>query len=88
MSSKSKKQRAPKTAPKGHALRSAPNWPLLAVSSVGIVLTAYLSWVAFTVGGVRGCPAGGGCDLVERVERATERRRLLAGDGAHRLAAR
>jgi len=31
---------------------------------VGIGLTAYLSWVAFGGGAVRGCPAGGGCDLV------------------------
>jgi uncharacterized membrane protein len=41
-----------------------PNWPLLAVSGLGIALTGYLSWVAFSGGGVRGCPAGGGCDLV------------------------
>ena len=41
-----------------------PNWPLLAVSCLGIALTGYLSWVAFSGGSVSGCPAGGGCDLV------------------------
>jgi len=64
MSSKSKKRRAPRVAPQVHTLRSGPNWPLLAVSGLGIALTAYLSWVAFSGGAVRGCPAGGGCDLV------------------------
>jgi uncharacterized membrane protein len=46
------------------SLRSSPNWPLLAVSSVGIALTAYLSWAAFGGGAVQGCSAGGGCDVV------------------------
>ena len=47
-----------------HALRSGPNWPLLAVSSLGIALTGYLSWTAFSGGAVQGCSAGGGCDIV------------------------
>ena len=47
-----------------HALRSAPNWPLVAVSALGIVLTGYLSWTAFSGGAVQGCAAGGGCDTV------------------------
>ena len=64
MSSKSKKRRPSKTVPEVHARRPAPNWPLLAVSGLGIALTGYLSWVAFSGGAVRGCPAGGGCDLV------------------------
>src|SRR4030095_16468313 len=64
MSSKSRKRRAPKSAPQVRTLRTAPNWPLLAVSTLGIALTGYLSWVAFAGGAVRGCPAGGGCDLV------------------------
>ena len=34
------------------------------MSALGIALTGYLSWVAFAGGAVRGCPAGGGCDLV------------------------
>jgi uncharacterized membrane protein len=64
MSSKSRKRRAPRVAPQVHALRSGPNWPLLAVSALGIALTGYLSWVAFAGGAVRGCPVGGGCDVV------------------------
>jgi uncharacterized membrane protein/glutaredoxin len=34
------------------------------VSSLGIALTGYLSWAAFGGGAVRGCSAGGGCDIV------------------------
>ena len=64
MSTKSRKRRPQKVAAQVHALRAAPNWPLLAVSGLGIALTGYLSWVAFSGGAVRGCPAGGGCDLV------------------------
>jgi uncharacterized membrane protein len=36
----------------------------VALSGVGILLTAYLSWAALTGTGVQGCAAGGGCDLV------------------------
>ena len=46
------------------ALRPGPNWPLLAVSTLGIVLTGYLSWTALTGNAVQGCSAGGGCDAV------------------------
>lgn len=45
-------------------LRSSPNWPLLALSVVGVGLTAYLSWTSFSGSGVAGCSAGGGCDAV------------------------
>lgn len=64
MGKQSRTRRGSKTPSATHTLRSAPNWPLLALSSVGIVLTAYLSWTAFTGGAVQGCSAGGGCDLV------------------------
>jgi len=65
MSSKAKKRRPSRVAPEVvHASRTTPNWALLAVSCLGIALTGYLSWVAYSGGGVRGCPAGGGCDLV------------------------
>jgi uncharacterized membrane protein len=47
-----------------HAFRPGPNWPLLAVSTLGIVLTGYLSWTALTGNAVQGCSAGGGCDAV------------------------
>ncbi len=64
MSSKSKARRAARTPSETHVLRPAPNWPLLAMSSLGIVLTGYLAWTAFTGGTVQGCSAGGGCDTV------------------------
>ena len=64
MSKKSKGRRGLRTPSETHALRSGPNWALLAVSSLGIVLTGYLAWTAFTGGAVQGCSAGGGCDLV------------------------
>ena len=64
MSKKSKTRRQSKTVSESHALRSGPNWPLLAVSALGIALTGYLSWTAFTGGAVQGCAAGGGCDTV------------------------
>jgi uncharacterized membrane protein/glutaredoxin len=34
------------------------------LSCLGIALTGYLSWTAFTGGAVQGCAAGGGCDTV------------------------
>jgi uncharacterized membrane protein len=36
----------------------------VAISSVGIALTGYLSWAAFSGGAPQGCAAGGGCDVV------------------------
>lgn len=45
-------------------MRAGPNWPLLALSCVGIALTAYLSWASLSGGTVQGCPAGGGCEIV------------------------
>jgi len=64
MSKKSKTRRGSKTPSDAHPLRPGPNWPLLAVSSLGVVLTAYLSWAAFSGSAVQGCSAGGGCDIV------------------------
>jgi uncharacterized membrane protein len=63
MSKKSKIRRRP-GPPTTHALRSGPNWPLLVPSSLGILLTAYLSWTALIGSGVQGCAPGGGCDAV------------------------
>ena len=64
MSKRPKTRQRAKTAAETHALRPGPNWPLLAVSSVGIMLTGYLSWTAFSGGQIQGCAAGGGCDTV------------------------
>jgi uncharacterized membrane protein/glutaredoxin len=64
MSRTSKARRPARTRPESHALRPGPNWPLLALSSLGIALTAYLSWTSLTGGAVQGCSAGGGCNTV------------------------
>jgi uncharacterized membrane protein len=64
MSKKTKTRRQSKIQLEAIALRPGPNWPLLALSSLGIALTAYLSWAALSGGAVSGCSAGGGCDAV------------------------
>jgi uncharacterized membrane protein/glutaredoxin len=64
MSKKSKARRGARVPSKIQVLRPGPNWPLLALSSAGMVLTGYLTWTAFTGSGVLGCSAGGGCDVV------------------------
>jgi len=64
MSKKPKTRRGARILSETHALRPGPNWPLLAVSSLGMVLTGYLTWASFSGGAVQGCSAGGGCDVV------------------------
>ena len=61
---KSKARRATGIPSPTQALPSGPNWPLLALSSLGLLLTGYLTWTAFTGSAVQGCSAGGGCDAV------------------------
>jgi uncharacterized membrane protein len=46
------------------ALRTSPNWPLLGIAVVGMLLTGYLTYTSLIGSSVRGCSAGGGCDLV------------------------
>jgi uncharacterized membrane protein/glutaredoxin len=64
MSRRSKTRQAPRTASETYALRPGPNWPLLALSSLGVALTGYLAFTAFSGSAVQGCSAGGGCDIV------------------------
>jgi uncharacterized membrane protein len=64
MSKKSKTRKGSKTASETVVLRAGPNWPLLAVSCVGMALTAYLAFTALSGGAVQGCAVGGGCDTV------------------------
>ena len=64
MAKKSNPRQRAKIAPRPDALRAGPNWPLLAVSGAGIVLTGYLAGTALTGGAVQGCAPGGGCDVV------------------------
>jgi len=62
--SKKSKTRRPKAPSHTYTFRSAPNWPLLALSSIGLLLTGYLATVALMGGAVQGCAVGGGCDTV------------------------
>ena len=64
MSKTPKARRETKSGPAAPALRTAPNWPLLALAALGVALTTYLAWTAFAGGAVKGCAAGGGCDVV------------------------
>lgn len=65
MAKKSKARRVKSAAlQETYAVRSTPNWPLLALSIVGMVLTAYLTWAKFSGGALQGCAVGGGCDVV------------------------
>jgi uncharacterized membrane protein len=47
-----------------HPLRSAPNWPLLAISIIGVALASYLSWTEWTGISAKGCAVGSSCDIV------------------------
>ena len=64
MSRKSKTRRPSTTRPETYTLRPRPNWPLLALSGVGMLLTGYLTSTALMGGTVQGCAVGGGCDIV------------------------
>jgi uncharacterized membrane protein/glutaredoxin len=59
---------ARKKIPHGQAtkepLRSAPNWPLLAIAFAGMALTAYLTVSAWRGQALAGCAAGSVCDAV------------------------
>jgi uncharacterized membrane protein len=45
-------------------MRSSPNWPLFALSVVGVLLTTYLTWTHWTGNSVKGCSVGSSCDIV------------------------
>lgn len=65
MSKRAKTRRAAATTrAEASTLRTQPNWPLLALASLGILLTAYLTWTALAGATVQGCAVGGGCDIV------------------------
>lgn len=53
-----------KPAPVRPALRTSPNWALLALSGAGIALAGYLAWTAFNGSSVKGCSVGSACDVV------------------------
>jgi uncharacterized membrane protein/glutaredoxin len=45
-------------------LRQGPNWALVVLSALGILLAAYLSWTEWTGSSVKGCSVGSSCDVV------------------------
>jgi uncharacterized membrane protein len=45
-------------------LRTSPNWPVFALSVIGIALTSYLTWTHWTGNSVKGCTVGTSCDIV------------------------
>jgi uncharacterized membrane protein len=58
------KRESKKAAVVRPVLRSGPNWPLLALSVLGIFLASYLSWTEWTGTSVKGCAVGSSCDVV------------------------
>jgi len=63
MARKSKKNQET-TADLSRSPFSQANWPLLALSLIGVALAGYLSWTAVTSAAVQGCAEGAGCDVV------------------------
>ncbi|HZF97521.1 MAG TPA: vitamin K epoxide reductase family protein [Pseudoxanthomonas sp.] len=49
----------------------APDWPLAALAGFGLLLTGYLTLVAWTRTKVAFCTAGSGCDLIQDSEWST-----------------
>jgi uncharacterized membrane protein len=55
----------------GGGRRKLPNWPLLALSLVGMALAGYLSYTAWTGEKLAYCGTGSGCDTVQSSRWAT-----------------
>jgi len=64
MGKRTKKRESKKVTAIPPPVRSVPNWPLLALSIIGIALAAYLSWTEWTGSSVKGCSVGSSCDVV------------------------
>lgn len=66
MGKQSKSKRALPDAPavSAESARPGPNWPLLALSVVGLFLAGYLTWTERVGSAVKGCTEGSGCDVV------------------------
>jgi len=45
---KAKREATAKPVVAGPPRRTGPNWPLLALSGIGMILTGYLSWTAMS----------------------------------------
>lgn len=66
MGRKARSKRDPKDGPVTGvaALMPGPNWPLLALSVIGILLSGYLTWTESAGSALKGCTEGSGCDVV------------------------
>ncbi|HTM34067.1 MAG TPA: vitamin K epoxide reductase family protein [Vicinamibacterales bacterium] len=66
MGRKATAKRSPRVAEKAPSYLTTPTpyWPLLALSIIGVLLTAYLSWTSFSGGSLQGCSEGSACDMV------------------------
>lgn len=74
MGKKAKARRAASAKPipqDRQPVRTSPNWPLLVLSGIGILLTSYLSWTSFQGTSVKGCSVGSSCDVVLTSQWAT-----------------
>jgi len=68
---KAKRESTVKAVAQGPELRTSPNWPLLALSGLGMVLAGYLAWTGLNDAAVKGCAIGSGCDVVLHSKWAT-----------------
>lgn len=72
--SKPKKQHKPHAraapAPESTAVRQ-PDWPIVMLAGVGLLITGYLTGVAMTDTGAAFCGEGSGCDIVQSSRWAT-----------------
>jgi uncharacterized membrane protein/glutaredoxin len=61
---KTRRETTARPASAAGTMRTAPNWPLLAISVAGMLLAGYMAWTALGGESVRGCGIGSGCDIV------------------------
>ncbi len=54
------------------AAQPRPNWLVLALSLLGMALTAYLTWAASSGSNLQGCGIDSGCDEVLTLTRLAE----------------
>jgi uncharacterized membrane protein len=68
---KARREATAKPVVQGPELRTSPNWPLLALSVLGMALAGYLSWTSLNNAAVKGCAIGSSCDIVLHSKWAT-----------------
>src|SRR6476659_4696568 len=61
---KARREATVKPAVMGPPLRTAPNWPMLVLAVLGMILAGYLSWKELGHESVGFCAAGSDCDIV------------------------